>query len=453
VPYSETFERDLARGSGCAVLEVLAGDPSDYRDILLRALGENRPMVDCQFEDNRSEYLRLLLNATGEPASYIPTLCKLLDQCTDPAQSCTFVALAKLMADDGHVECRRPLYDAFVRFGEMGEFVGTEEIVELDGTEGVKFIAAHWPVRPRVDTTFAPESEASHIIHTLRDRDGKQRARAQLHSALNAEGISTLLTLAAGMKRKGRSTYREHCAKRRQPLPSHDQMRALIAEHGLRSRLAPVVDWTRRCDEATFKLLAADLLAETDRQNIATRLIGFFSRTFPLDVEKLLEWATDDDWGLRTRARGAAKLVRDLRVRDFVTSRLESDLQPGTLIAMLVANYEPGDETYLWRSMERDLDPYEINIRNSSICEVLEAHWPPSSHDLLVAMFKSECQSNERYNIYKLPRTNSTVPDWMRQEALYDAEGDLRELARADTGEPFDEVEEMRTNLRRIVRH
>ena len=113
-------------------------------------------------------------------------------------------------------------------------------------------------------------------------------------------------------------------------------------------------------------------------------------------------------------------------------SRLDTDAHPGSLVKMLNANFEPGDETYLWKALNSVQEPAEIHYRNKDIRAVIEKHWPPTSNELLVDMFDSEYCSFCRHSIYALLRDHAAMPDWMRREGQFDADSQLREMAIAD---------------------
>ena len=277
---SETFERELARGSGRAALEVMAGNPVEYREVLMRAVAENRPL-DRQLESNRAPYLHILLNATGEPAHYVPRLCELLGACTATVNVHTYAELAMLLARDGFNECRRALYAAHARFSEQGEIIGYDDIIRLDGIEGFKFVAAHVPSVPDSEDNSAFASEAYWAVDALRERDGKRSARTAIRAAMASPGVADLFSLAVEDWRLVRVMRQQNRQIKFEKIPSYLEMLDIIAQHGLKSSQVKLWQWTKYADTTTLGRLAADLLAETDHEHISRRLHGFRSRAFP----------------------------------------------------------------------------------------------------------------------------------------------------------------------------
>lgn len=137
-----TFERDLERGSGRAVLAVIDGDPVEFREAIKRAITANRPF-DGQTEDNRSAYLWFLVEATKEPGYYAATVCDLLRSPLSDDTPYTYSALAYSMATAGFSECLDALRDGFARWALDGSYAGAIEIVKLGEKDGLIFVAKH----------------------------------------------------------------------------------------------------------------------------------------------------------------------------------------------------------------------------------------------------------------------------------------------------------------------
>jgi len=403
-----TFEHDLERGSGRAVLAVMAGYPVEFRDVLTAAIATNHPL-DGQIDNNRSAYLHMLIGATKEPEYYVGAVCELL-RTTDvnaPLYSfapSAYAELAYRFAVDGFGECRAALRDAYVRWGKDGECVGEEEIVKLDEVEGLVFVAEHWPDHVRDKPNWAPEGSAASVFDEFRKSLGRQNARIALRTARLNPAVETLFDLAVrDARHTGKCRQRKHIAQRKKA-PNYEEICA-----------------------------AADgLLAESDPKAISIRLMGFTHRPFPLNISKLLDWAVSDNRMIRHRARVALSLVRDDRTRELAYSLFHTDPEPGTLVHLLNEPFRDEDEVFIEKVLAREMDPWDSHGRNYHVWKFIEKRWPPRSVEYLTMIFETEYCGECRGNVYELLAAKDAVPDWMRREAAYDASDWLRELAEND---------------------
>jgi hypothetical protein len=407
------------------------GNPADFRDVLWEAISTNRP-YDAVCDSTRARFLYFLIKATKEPEFYVPRVCEVLTHDHYEDVSGARSKLARFLANDGHVECRDALLAIFIDSLSKGELVGATQIVALDGVAGLRFVI-HATLDQAIDSrvfdalTWRPRW----ILEALCESHGsKLEARKALQSAVIDDSVNRWFRAIVQIARRSRLLRQETRRARHKPVPAYSSMRAAIEEDRLARKLGiRVAVWTVKADDKTLEMLAKDLLAETDPIMIAQRLRGFSNRVFPLDITKLLEWATSDDEGIRKGARRGLRIVNDQRVRDLCYRLIDTDPEPESLVQLLTSSFEPGDEAFLDRILSMDLVSSATHTHRSDIRTIIEKHWPPRSVEFLERMFETEHCGKCRASIYKLLADRAAVPEWMRREAVYDADAGLREMA------------------------
>ena len=427
----ETFEDDLRRGSGRAVLTVKAGNPVEFRDILRKALTTCRPH-DWQLENYRSAFLHMLINATGEPEFYVEHVCLELRTVTNDksnGESNWFAdQLARLtfhLAMDGYQVCRVALYDLFNRHAAMGEFIQGQHIVELDGIDGLRFLVAQWPTDAAWREEWHSTGYAEDCIEALRKREGKIGARRLIAANRSDPAINALFSCAVITKQSGLRSRRSHRENPKKTPLDYAQICKLINTSGIGHFRV----WTRDADDETFLHLAHDLLNEQDVTIRQRRLYGFTRRAFPLEFGPLLVWADDSDFRTRMFARRALGKIRDPRIRDFVIERMPHEMMTSTLIDMLEASFEPGDESIIEQALTLASDPDDIHWLSMSVRDILEAYPAIDPVPLLTASFRIDPCGECRETLFRMLSEIDAVPGWMCEEARYDADKDLRESA------------------------
>jgi hypothetical protein len=140
------FERIVRLGLGRAIFHLQANDPAPYREVILRACVHNWQYEST--EPTRERYLLDLINLTGDPRPYREAILNAL--AATPAEDLGYpgddwdarqlCALLRLRSQEGDDEARAVLYDAVALNPGVGQ--PTFELLDLDGTKGLIFIAA-----------------------------------------------------------------------------------------------------------------------------------------------------------------------------------------------------------------------------------------------------------------------------------------------------------------------
>ncbi|MDO7849381.1 hypothetical protein Q5H92_23660 [Hymenobacter sp. M29] len=137
-----SFRHSIRLGTGRAHLLAWAHPEIDFSPYIIEAARKNFA-YDGQAEPSRASYLYELYGHSAQRARIRRAVLKAL--ATEQADTWTLTqlfALARLFARQGDAQARAAIYRRFLnRPIEGSDWVGEQEIIELDGLAGLQYIA------------------------------------------------------------------------------------------------------------------------------------------------------------------------------------------------------------------------------------------------------------------------------------------------------------------------
>lgn len=419
------WELSLERGTGRAALLIQAfwqTHAEAMRPALVHAI-ENDLRYDRQCEYNRALYLHDLISLTGETAFFRAKTRHALYHANED----TFwqlMELSRRFAQDGDMESRTALYAAFEKeAAQSGEHSGSDDIVLLDGAQGLLWLAEHYSEEAFGENGIGAE-DFDWIISEWETQNGEAEVWRELEAACVQNPASQRWFQAW-------KTYRDDEKQRRaeqqrvdnqRPRRTYAELRAMLDEEGRIGYWG--TSWGRRATPEELKRAAQDLLAETEPKRI-TQMLKIFTKTpFPLHPAPLLEWAKSDDEQLFWFAQMALAEIRHPAVREFAMELLrggqERDLPHA--VSMLIPNYVLGDEILVLQALAH-LMPTPFYRHGLCLEAKLfdETHPSSQSIELLSIIYReTNCGVCRGGAVSRLEELNA-VPLWMQAELPFDA--------------------------------
>jgi hypothetical protein len=375
------FRRAIRTGHGRAMQHVLRGGGAGAGDELVEATGRH-PAYDPQVAGPRAPWLvdmavRLDLGARIVDAirREQPTLTQTF---WDLDHRCSML---RELATRGVPGARELLYSMLAPIPGSGDVVAARQLVELDGADGLVFVARRLGEWLAADPCFWVDDE---LVRVLSQRDGSDSALAVLEAAAASDADVARYLGAV------RRTSHE-----RDPEASFEafveRMRKITAE---------VVIRRVREDPEEMRIELRGWGHHVDDEAIAWEAVGVLSNVTAPPVREL---------GLRILDIGRTA-VRALR--------------------LLRRNFAAGDHRIIERTLVPLDDRYALHLWLADAIEVFRAN--PVGEGAPGALFAYEytpCE-NCRLDALKLLDTLGATPAWILEEARLDASEEIRVAVR-----------------------
>jgi hypothetical protein len=417
------FRHSIRLGTGRAYLLARAHPEVDFSDAIIEASLKNFA-YDGQAEPSRADYLYGLYQLAGQQARIRRAVLKGL--ATEQADTWTLTqlfGLALKLAQAGHAEARQAIYRRFLVRPIWGsDWAGADEIITLDGLEGLKYIARKvgrkLGRRPdgREDEMYIssfqekyPELDAWTELRQLAGHDADVRRYLQ-----NVE--ATMASRA------------EYLAQRppEDPAPNLLNMMQKAQPAYIRSRLR-----RREIEPQELAVLAEVLLTEKRPQVLDNLLLTFGRFPFPLSYAPILAIARRRPHpGSHTQdlALDALALLPAPEIRAFALARLQHTSQPAAYTILLQHNYQPGDAALLTASVGRTHEEHAIEQLAVSYTDMYEANKTPECAGPLLALYEKMTCGLHRNEVVKLLIANDVLPAWLNEELPFDSNAETQAL-------------------------
>ena len=433
------FKHILDIGLGRAILHLQQHDAAPYREAILHACLHNST-YDVQVENRGIEYLLDVISLTGDEQFFQQ---RIIERLSDPSpledyDEYQLFNFATYFAQKGDNQARDIIYARFVQNVAADSQVGTRNIIELDGIEGFIFV-----INQLSNQVFVEEDMWNYdfIIWDLEDCYGEEKTRLALDKASVDNPYLKEIVLAVGKHRARRE-------KEKYPNPSKipfEEITRWIVDPEKRQN--PPVSWSmwgKYADDDAIRNAAADLLIEENEDHLIAYLRLFQRRRFPLDYRRVIdlvqsrEMAIDreSDRGLTKPAKIvsaaliALKNITAPEVRELAFRLIESPKWSFWAADLLVNNFQNGDWQFLEAFLSGEFDKIRFHSFGLSISHIFEANPSINAVPLLKQLYETSPCSNCRRHFVEHLHSLDALPDWMLEECKYDANLDLRELAR-----------------------
>ena len=431
------FEKQLAQGRGGVALFLQKNLPllDDYRDALLHAC-LNDLCYEPFTEEGRAAYLHELISMSGQSDFYREQILAFLSA-TEPSEKNKYdlmqlMGITRRLAQGRDEEARTALYATFQKNAAQDHLIGGDDLVFLDGVDGLLFLVDH----------YSDEEDGFEIssfywkLSLIEEQKGEEITRKELAAKCEGNSLREAWLRRLDAYREGRKPSRKN--KSKYVRPTYEALKQKIAEKGQRCHVGRL--WGTHFTKKGLRQIATDLLSENDLERQVPLLRVFDEVPFPLDPTRIFEWAKESGevtlpatsiaTALSWASLQALGSLKSPAVRAFALEIIEQQRGASPAVKMLNTNYEPGDEEKILFALERfrDLDYYHSLCLETKVFE--EAHPSSLSARIMEVMYENDpCSLCRERHVERLIELNA-LPEWIREEAEFDAVEDTRKIVR-----------------------
>ena len=414
----QRFKSSIKRGTGEAYLLMQSHPDIDFSDTIIMASVKNFA-YDGQCEGSRAPYLVRLILLSNQQEKIRAAILKAL--ATEKDDTWTLVQLfdfAKMLAENGDDEARQAIYDRYYTNIIPGsDWIGYDEILELDGINGLLFIADKVGKALEKDPD---DWQDGTIIGNLQQKVHDINIMEVLEEAsINNRFIKIYLdsvkrTEASVIKRKSEAVAFKDVVEEVFSFKSRFQF--------LR----------RKFDDTELNLIAHRLLTEKNSVNLEKLLQVFVKNKFPLDSQVILDIAKRSS-KYHSKIAGfaieALALLSSASIREFALEQIRTHKNPERFTGILKSNYEKGDDKLLTDLVLKTKNEYKIEMLIADYTEIYTINETKECREPLEALYAKSTCSLHRKNIVDILLENNVLSDKIKAEIKFDSNEGIRQIA------------------------
>ncbi|MDR7305874.1 hypothetical protein [Rhodoferax saidenbachensis] len=335
-------------------------------------------------------------------------------------------AILKELAAAGSNEARRVLYSSLVRLSGTSDVIAAEQIVALDGMEGLMRVARQLGRWLQADPDFWVDDWLSAQFDASNGSEGGLAALER-----EAQVDPDVASYLAGMRRtlesqSGSSSHFGAAAYTGAEIVEHVKKNPKDQCHWFRR-------WGAQASSDQREMVFAALLASDEPEHVK-RLFRCFTKTgVPRFDNRLLRWIADPDELVRWAAVRAMAPTKQIELRQAAL-RLIADGDMANGITLLVNNFEANDFALCAGHLKALDDADEAHHLVGELLDLCEAHKGMDALECLLYVYELSPCSTCRRRAVELLIDADTAPAWVLAESAFDADPDTRALVGA--GQP-----------------
>jgi hypothetical protein len=412
------FLDSLKRGTGEAYLIGKENPAIDFSNYIIKGALRNYA-YDGQSEPSRAQYIFDLISLLEKKEKIRRAILKGLATEQEHTWSLTHLFdLVKLFARQGDQEAKQAIYGRFLNHPiEGSDWVGYEEILELDGLQGLFYIAERFG---KVIEQNPEDWQTSSIIDHFQNDNPKIKVKEELE---NVAKINKHIRLYLDNIKRTERNWEKN--KR-----NSEQFKDLVDEV-LNSKPYLSYRRTKKLNDIELKTIAEKLINERDSSKIEKLLYVFTHHRFPLDNEFILKLAKQRPTSkirVNEFAIYALKFLKSENIRDFALDKISKTNKPDTFIKIFVSNFEEEDSKLLTEIARKTKNEHKIESLARSYVEIFEANKTKECNEPLETLYHKMNCGICRNAIIELLIENDVLTDELKKEIKYDSYLETREL-------------------------
>lgn len=335
----KAFKESIKCGTGEAYLLLLQNPNLAVYKYIKKAILKNQS-YDPQCEGDRAEYLMQFIKISPQKKELIKVILKgLKTEKKDTWALVQLFRLATILAKEGNQKAWVAIYNRYHRkVIQYAHWCGESAILELDGIEGLKYIAH---IRGRALSKDKEDWEDGSLIEIFqRDNPKIDVLQALKDTAENRPLINVYLNAIQETKKKWATS-----AAQRKPFDASYQSIKQTIES---SRLVIATYNLQKLSKATVQELSNDFEQE-NRPDIQENYLRIFNRIkFSNSYAFLLNFVKNqkDAWRIELGCK-ALSFFRNKEIRKFALKQLTSSKSKIAYLPLLTLNYKEKDSKLL----------------------------------------------------------------------------------------------------------
>jgi hypothetical protein len=420
-----SFAAALRTGHGRAIQHIENHGSNGLEDMIIEACVACLS-YDPQLEAERAPWLVSIVDRAKLSAEVVQAI-KALENTPPPEDqrdSNQRSAILKELAASGSEDARRLLYSSLALFPGTASVIGAEEIIALDGLDGLKYVARQMGQWLQADPDFWVDD------YPIKQFDASTGIEGGL-AALEREAAvdSDIASYLAGI-RETRDSHSGSSTRFEPMLFNGNEVVAYVKKNP-REQCYWLKRWGTQATNNQCDIVFAALVASEESEHVK-RLFRCFAKTgVPRFESRLIRWIDHADPQVQWAAVEALapKTHGELR---RAAKRLIADGNVSNGVALLVKNFFEGDFSMCMKHLTQldDADATHHLVRE--LLNLCEAHPGQEALDCLLYVYEfSPCSTCRKRAVKALTDAN-TAPAWVLVESAFDADPETRALARTD---------------------
>lgn len=407
----------LKRGTGEAYLLVKDNPQTDFSTQIIKG-ALNIFAYDGQCEGSRARYIFDITSISKQKEKIRKAVLQGLATEQNNTWNLTHLFdLAKLFAQKGDNEARQAIFDRFLNHTiEHSYWVGYSEILELDGLNGLLFIAEKFgkSIEQNPD-----DWQNDSIIRHFQDENKDIKVFKELENA--------------SKNNKYIKRYLDKITKTQNEQKKHTKEKNVfngIVDEIINSK--PFLSFRRNKNLTEQEILeiANQLLIEKDKSNIEKLLYIFSNHKFPFNNEFILNLAQKKTLKNRTQefAVYALKHLKSDSIRQFALDKIQYSKRPYDFLGILISNYAKGDFKILCDIATKFNDKHIVENLAETYTNIYEANKTTECKEPLEILYNKMNCGIHRNGIVKVLIENNVLSDKIKNEIKFDSYLETREL-------------------------
>lgn len=424
------FERALKRGLGRVIPYLQTHESTPYQEIILKYCLYNST-YDRQIENRRSTYYMEIIQLTGQKEFYRAQLLAhfaKLDESFDHYDIQQAFDMVSELAFEDDVEAIEVIHAKYRQMPALGRYRAASVIVELDGLDGLVYIAE---TLPKQAYDYIDWETGRLVFLCLEDDYSYAELFAHLEAAAQANPQIKVYLDAVQAE-----LAEDDLPRKRNPESNPDfaELQQVIAKITRQDQLPrasfDLKRWGAKATSDELVLAAQALLAQTDPIHLQSYLIVFHKAAFPLEVTPLIAFAEGDEADVAREAILALANLAQPEVRQLALRLITHQKYLSYAIDLLKRTMQDEDWAMLEALLELPLENRVIHNIGLAVSHILEVNPSPLAIPLLLKFYEYTPCTGCRYRFIKLLNQLNALPDSIRQECLHDCCCDIQNLAR-----------------------
>ncbi len=404
----------MKRGTGEAFLIVREHPGIDFTNEIMEGALRNFA-YDGQSEPERASYiLGLMQHCSGSEMIKKAVIDALATENDDTWTLTHLFAQTKLFAASGDVSAHEAIYRRFLNKPiEGSEWVGYQEILELDGLKGLFYIAeAYGKMLESKPGSWTDDMIVKHYqalnqeinVWEQLEKESKQNSNVLIfltHIKDSAEAVE---------------------------LPAIQQSNYADITEEIVSNPFISIKRITQLTRNELQIIATRFENEKSYTRKERLLSVFRQHPYPLNSEDILTIAISEKGRLRDCALDVLCKLKSDNVRKYAINQLQSGKQPELYAGILGANFRAGDEELMSVIAERIRSDHKIESLTHTYLDIFNRNRSAKCSDPLSIIYRKTRCGICRHNIVEMMLENNCLPEQIKKEIVFDCNEKTQQL-------------------------
>lgn len=412
------FFNSLKRGTGEAYLIVKNYPTIDFSNHIIKG-ALNIFAYDGQCEGNRAQYIYDIISVSKNKDKIRKAILQgLATEQTDTWNLTHLFALTKLFADQNDREAKQAIYDRFLtNHIEGSDWVGAYEILELDGLNGLFYVAEKFG-------KYIEQNPDDWQDDWIIKRFGSQNKKIKVFEELNNKAeTNKFIRIYLDNITRTKESQEKH---KTTPIKYTD-----IIDEVLNCK--PFISLSRKTNLTAEELnqVAKQLISEKDKSKIERFLDIFDCYKFPFDSQLILDFAMQKparNSRIVEYAIYALKHLKSEDIRKFALDKITTTKNPIVYLEILVSNYQSGDFKLLNEIADKTNNEHKIEQLAEIYLDIFKNNKTKECREPLEILYNKMNCAIHRNGIVEILIENEVISDKIRQEIMFDCNLQTRKL-------------------------